>query len=161
MADIKLSQADMETLNAFESWLNSMEGFPGMSYTQDSMKANLRIHFCDQEGMLILMGEEFNDVDGAVTFWYHDDRIDNAIICYRTDITQHVRNSVILEEIYNGLGPIQDTDLREDSLIWSGYSSPQWLTEEDTLLLTLLYHPDLKPGMNLEQCAEAIRRIYY
>jgi len=35
------------------------------------------------------------------------------------------------------------------------------LTEEDMLLLTLLYHPDLKPGMNALQCAEVIRKLYY
>ena len=107
------------------------------------------------------MGEEFNDVDGAVTFWYHDDQIDNAIICYRTDITQHVRNSVILEEIYNGLGPIQDTDLREDSIVYAGYSEPQWLSPIDELIIRLLYHPDIRPGMDAQACEQVIRSLYY
>jgi hypothetical protein len=29
---------------------------------------------------------------------------------------------VILEEVYNGLGPVQDTALRPDSLIYSDFS---------------------------------------
>lgn len=108
-----------------------------------------------------LLGDWTWGCDGGVTFWYEMDEIYSATICIRTDIAQEIRNSVILEEIYNGLGPVQDTDLREDSLIWSGYSTPQWPTDEDMLLLKLLYHPDLKPGMNSEQCAAAIRKLYY
>jgi hypothetical protein len=68
---------------------------------------------------------------------------------------------VILEELYNGLGPIQDTSLREDSIIYAGYSEPQALTEIDWLILQLLYHPDLQFGMDTEACAEVIRQLYY
>ena len=68
---------------------------------------------------------------------------------------------MILEEVYNGLGPIQDSSLREDSLIYSGYSEPQELTDIDELLLRILYHPDLKAGMDSGECAEIIHQIYY
>ena len=107
------------------------------------------------------MGSNFGGLDGAVTFWYTDDKIYNCTICVRTDIGQYVRNSVIMEEVYNGLGPIQDTSLREDSLIYSGYSEPQELTEIDKLILKLLYHPELNSGMNAEACEAVIRKIYY
>ena len=90
-----------------------------------------------------------------------DHEIHNAIICYRSDIDQQVRNSVILEEIYNGLGPIQDTDSRSDSIIYSGYSTPQNLTAIDELLLQLLYHPQLTCGMDRAQCEAVIRQLYY
>jgi hypothetical protein len=97
-----------------------------------------------------------------VTFWYNGkNEIYEGIIGYRTDLSQEVRNSVVLEEIYNGLGPIQDTDLREDSIIYSGYSIPQSLTEVDKLILKILYHPEIKCGMNTAQCEEVIRKIYY
>ena len=72
-----------------------------------------------------------------------------------------MRNSVILEEIYNGLGPVQDTDLRPDSLIYSAYSTPQELTEIDELILKLLYHPDMVCGMNAQECEAVIRQLYY
>jgi hypothetical protein len=66
-----------------------------------------------------------------------------------------------MEEIYNGLGPVQDTALREDSLIWQGYSIPQELTAVDELILKLLYHPDILCGMDARQCEEVIRALYY
>lgn len=152
---------DIATLNDFTAWLNTIAGFPGIYETKDALKANLQIHFCTQQDMLVLMGEGFTNMDGAVTFWYRQNVIYNAIICYRTDLNQTLRNSVILEEIYNGLGPIQDTQLRPDSIIYSEYSEPQRLTEVDELILKLLYHPQLQCGMNAAECEAVIRQLYY
>ena len=111
--------------------------------------------------MLDILGDNFVGCDGGVTFWYNGlNEINDAIICYRTDIPQDVRNSVILEEIYNGLGPVQDTWQRPESLIYAGYSTPQWMTNTDKAILQLLYHPDIACGMNATQCAEVIGMLY-
>ena len=155
------TQEDLETLNHFSDWLNTIDGFPGIYQTQEPSEANLTIHFCDQQEMISLMGDNFYGTDGAVTFWYMDDVIYDAIICYRTDLDQHLRNSVILEEIYNGLGPVQDTALRSDSIIYSEFSEPQELTPMDELILRLLYHPDIRCGMDKAACEEVIRQLYY
>lgn len=152
---------DLATLSAFVAWLNALEGFPGISEAPASDYSNLQIHFCTQSDMVDLMGDNFYGMDGAVTFWYSDDEIYDAIICYRTDVDQYLRNSVILEEIYNGLGPIQDTALRPDSIIYSDFSEPQWLSPIDEVILQLLYHPDILPGMDAQQCEQVIRSLYY
>ncbi len=152
---------DVEVLNNFTAWLNTVEGFPGIYEAKDSQNANLHIHFCTQQDMFLLMGEEFTNVDGAVTYWYEENEIYNAIVCCRTDLNQTLRNSVILEEIYNGLGPIQDTNLRSDSIIYSEYSEPQCLSNIDELILKLLYHPQLQCGMNADECEDVIRQLYY
>ena len=152
---------DLAKIEEFSGWLNSRFGFPGIYEAGDGAYANLQIHFCDQQTMIDLMGDNHWGSDGAVTFWYRDDVIYDAIICVRTDLDQHLRNSVILEELYNGLGPIQDTELRPDSLIYAGYSEPQALTEIDELILDLLYHPDMKCGMNAAECEDVIRQLYY
>lgn len=153
---------DLQTLARLEAWLNTVEGFPGMEPAAVPGTERLKLYFCTQEEMIGHLGENFWGMDGGVTFWYDgDNAIYEATICYRTDISQQVRNSVILEEIYNGLGPIQDTQLRSDSLIWSGYSEPQWLTPVDELILKLLYHPDLSCGMDAAACEAVIRQLYY
>ena len=161
MLEGNYTDEDIATLEAFVAWLNTVKGFPGIHSTEDPGLRNMRISFGDQQHMLNLMGDSFSGLDGAVTFWYNYNRIHTAIICYRSDINQYTRNSVILEEIYNGLGPIQDTGLRPDSLIYQEYSEPQELTEVDELILKLLYHPEILPGMNAAQCEEVIRRLYY
>ena len=152
---------DLAKIEEFSGWLNTLFGFPGIYEAGEEEYANLRIHFCDQETLIDLMGDNFYGTDGAVTFWYDEDVIYDAIICIRTDIDQHLRNSVILEELYNGLGPVQDTDLRTDSIIYSAYSEPQELTDMDELILKLLYHPELKCGMSAAECEAVIRKLYY
>lgn len=153
---------DRAILESFAQWLNAMDGFPGIYETVNPLEANLDIYFCTYPEMISLMGDWTYGLDGCVTFWYDGaDRIYDATICVRTDLSQHLRNSVILEELYNGLGPIQDTSLRSDSLIYADYSTPQELTNIDKLILQLLYHPDMKCNMNFSQCENVIRELYY
>ena len=152
---------DVRVIENLAALLNTVEGFPGMYAAQGQSLANLQIHFCSQADMLDIMGQNFTDMDGAVTFWYLDDTIYDAIICCRADLSQTLRNSVIQEEIYNGLGPIQDTWLRADSIIYADYAEPQALTDVDLLILQLLYHPALQCGMNAAECEAVIRTLYW
>ena len=158
------TQTDYDVIYGLVDLLNEIEGFPGISEALNNEWPSLNIHFCEEQEFVNLMGEMAQNevLDGAVTFWYNDNNeIYDAIICCRSDIDQNLRNSVILEEIYNGLGPIQDTTVREDSIIYQGYSEVQKLTEIDTLLLKLLYHPQMKCGMDAQQCETVIRQLYY
>jgi len=153
---------DWAVLIGFLEWLNEVEGFPGFVEAEEEWQTDLEIYFCSESELLEILGDNFENVDGGVTFWYNNSNIiTNAIICYREDIDQTVRNSVILEEIFNGLGPVQDSTLRPDSIIYAGYSVPQELTPVDELLIKLLYHPAMKCGMNAEQCEAVIRSLYY
>jgi hypothetical protein len=153
-----MTEEDSRVLLEFVTWLNTVEGFPGMEQTEG--EADLRILFCGLEEYLAMMGPEFSGTDGAVTFWYENDAIYQAVICCRSDIDQDIRSSVLLEELYNGLGPVQDTALRPDSIIYAEYSTPQRLSDVDELLLRLLYHPTLHPGMDRAACSEAIQQLY-
>lgn len=155
------TEEDLITLGNFAAQLNSIQGFPGIREAQYPEEATINIHFCSRQDFLTLMGENFYGADGGVTFWYERNEIYNAIIGIRTDIDQELRNSVILEELYNGLGPVQDTWLRSDSIIYGGFSQPQALTLTDWLILDLLYHPDIKCGMTQQQCEAVIRNLYY
>jgi len=151
---------DLAVLETFAQQLNTMKGFPGICEAENPGETNLNIYFCTRDEMISRMGDWTRGLDGAVTFWYNNNMIYDATICIRTDLNQHLRNSVILEELYNGLGPIQDTSLRPDSLIYAGFSEPQDLTEADTLILRLLYHPWMVCGMDADQCERVIRAIY-
>lgn len=155
------TEEDRITLENFAAQLNSIQGIPGIREARYPEEATINIHFCSQQEFLTLMGDNFHGADGGVTFWYEQNEIYNAIICIRTDLDQELRNSVILEELYNGLGPVQDTWLRSDSIIYGGFSQPQSLTLVDWLILDLLYHPDMQCGMTRQQCEAVIRSLYY
>ena len=153
---------DLQTLETFVQYLNTIEGFPGMREAEGDWEENLSIYFCDQQELMDRMGEQHWDLDGIFTFWYDGwNTIYDCTICIRTDIDQEARNSVILEEIYNALGPAQDTDLRQESIIYAGYSIPQALHPIDQVILQLLYHPAMACGMTIDQCDAIIRQLYY
>ena len=155
---------DVAVIESFARWLNTMETpncFPGLWEAAEDEAPTLNIHFCTREEMKLLIGDWTEGADGAVTYWYSDNAIYDAIICYRSDMERELRNSVILEELYNGLGPVQDTARRSDSIAYAEFSTPQQLSVIDELILQLLYSPDMECGLNAEKCAALIREIYY
>ena len=151
---------DIAVIETFAAYLNGVQGFPGMYEAGNDGYANLNIHFTDETGMVNLLGNDFYGCDGGVTFWYESDCIYDETICIRTDLDRELRNSVLLEELYNGLGPVQDTVLRSDSIIYSDFARTQDLSDIDRLLIELLYHPDIVCGMNASECEGIIRDLY-
>ena len=142
--------------------INDIEGFPGFFESKNGSGA-VEIRFCGVEEMLNFLGGDFTEANyGGFRFWYTDDVIDRGIICCRNDVvSQQERKSVIKEEIYGLLGASQDTVLREDSILYE-YSNMNYdLSEMDVLILRLLYHPQIRCGMNIDECAEVFRRIYH
>ena len=151
---------DMEVLNRFVAEINSIENFPGMYPVESG--ADLEIYFYDQANFEALMGSDFVDSWGGVTFWFDGlSQIYTETISIRTDIPQDARDSIIAEEIYNGIGPVQDTSMRDDSLICQWSNSNYDMTAVDRLILQLLYHPSIQTGMDYVQCEAVIRQIYY
>ena len=158
------TETDRDILKNLFNELNKVDGFPGIVAATENEYAHLTLYFYDYQDFNANFGSivNYEEADGAVEYWYYNDtnQIYDARIGYRTDIDQHIRNSVLLEEVVNGLG-ISDTILREDSIIYQGYSEVQELSEMDWLIIKLLYHPDIKCGMSQEECADVIKRLYY
>ncbi|MBR5569840.1 MAG: DUF2927 domain-containing protein [Oscillospiraceae bacterium] len=161
MLEGNYTQDDRGTIREFANFFNNMTGSPGMYETTNPGERNLRICFTDSQGIVDILGNNLEGADGGVTYWYEDDRIYDSTICIATYLEGAQRCSVILEELYNGSGLSQDTILRTDSLIYSYSDDAQWMTPVDQLLLMLLYHPQIQPGMNATQCEQVIRSLYY
>lgn len=154
------SAEDTLTLNKFIATVNAIPGFPGM-YPGDDSNTNLDIHFCGEQEFNSVMGRDFAGCWGGVTFWYDNYRIYSEKIAIRTDIPQQNRYSIIPEEIYNGLGPVQDTSQRFDSIIYQWSDLNTVMSPEDELILKLLYSTAMRPGMGYDECAKVIRELYY
>ena len=144
--------------------LNEIPGFPGIYEAQEGETPNLTLYFQSKEDFerdfASVIGWE--EADGAMQFSYYiaTNVIFEGRIGYRTDISQQLRNSVLVEEVINLLG-ISDTVLRSDSIVYQYGSDATGLSDVDWAILKLLYDPEIQCGMNAEECREVLERLYY
>ena len=151
---------DINVLQSVFSALNSTHGFPGIRESRWEGEANLTIYFeakaeYDQRKPSSLTG----DTDGYASCWWADGTISSAQIGIRSDIRQQQRNSVIWEEIVQSMGLLNDSYIYPDSLFYQGYNEAQQPTTLDWLMLEILYHPSVRPGMNYDNCVAVIKTI--
>lgn len=156
---------DVKTLETFCAWLNDLEGFPGIREAEEPELENLSFHFCDQAKLDDFSAGQSGETgcEGYVTVWYDEKNISvsSGTIYLLSELPQERRDPVLLEEVYNALGPLQDTTTRPDSII---YQFPQeesltWLSPMDELLLKLLYYPDMTPGLPGDEAEDLIRSL--
>jgi len=155
---------DLLLVADFAAQLNQIEGFPGMYAAENSEQENFSINLLNGKDMMISVGHivQGEEAHGIALWDYYTDtnELYNVSIWVSTDIEQRVRNSVLLEEIVNSLGMGNDTELREDSIIYQSYSEPQELSEMDWVLLKLLYDKRMICGMTETDCRDLISEIY-
>lgn len=157
------TEEDLRVLEDFFGQLNEVPGFPGIALAAEDEFENLNLYFYGEEQFREEFSAAVNGEDawGAAQFWYYTDlnELYEARIGYRTDIPQLDRSSILLEEIVNCIG-LTDTELREDSIVYQYSNENLELSDEDWLILKLLYHPDIRCGMNAEECHAVIESLY-
>lgn len=146
---------DMRVLNEFFEQLNDLYYFPGIYETSEGEEENLSIYFIDRDLFDITFGEvvDHEASDGAAEYWFYTDtcEIYSGRVGYVTDIDQQTRSSVLIEEMVNVLG-LSDSYIREDSIVYQYSNDTTGLSEIDRLIVKLLYHPLILPGMTAEEC---------
>ncbi|MGR3460190.1 MAG: DUF2927 domain-containing protein [Roseovarius sp.] len=83
---------------------------------------------------------------------------DRAIAWVRAEHPPLMRESCFQEEIAQGLGLANDSPRARPS-IFNDDDEFAWLTSHDEMLLRLLYHPDLSPGMTPDEARPILRRL--
>lgn len=157
------TEEDVALINSFAEQLNQIEGFPGFKPAPLPQMENFTIRFLNRKEMNASAGHVVNDeyADGITLWDYYiaSNEIYNTRIWICSEISQYLRNSVILEEIVNSIGLGNDTELREDSIIYQFYSETQELSQMDWLLLRLLYNEQMNSGMHETECRQLISEL--
>ncbi|WP_104017342.1 DUF2927 domain-containing protein [Roseovarius nitratireducens] len=83
---------------------------------------------------------------------------DLAIAWVRAEHPPLMRESCFHEELAQGLGLANDSPRARPS-IFNDDDEFAWLTTHDEMLLRLLYHPDLTPGMTPDEARPILRRL--
>lgn len=159
------TEEDIRILETLFAQLNDVEGFPGFIAADDTRPVeDLTISFLDEATFQLAFSDFLQGeyADAAVRYWYNPDtnEMTSARIGYRTDISGDTRTSILLEEVINLLG-FNDTTQRPDSILYQYSSENTQLSDIDWVLIRLLYHPDIKCGMNMDACREVLETLYY
>jgi len=157
---------DIQTVKGFFNFFNNIEGSPKSKRVYDKSQANLVIYFCKRstfnKKMADALGDDADSSVGGVTFWYDSKyNITEEMICICTEVSGQERVSVIMEELYNGMGCIQDTIKREDSIIYQYSNTNYALSAVDEAILKIMYNKNMKTGMNKTKCKAVIEKLYY
>ena len=139
------TETDLAQITALTDALNDITGFPGISAVDSAESANLIISFVDSAGMLSAAGDNFN---GYVTVSWSNSNITSGSIYYSTDISQELRSAVIVEELCQSLGLLNDTYDYPESIFYQYHTETDWPTSLDWAIIELLYRTEIRPGMD-------------
>ncbi len=89
-------------------------------------------------------------------FWalWHDDKFeiyDARILVASSDISQQERSHLIREELTQSLGLMNDSDKYINSIFYQGWTDITKYSALDKMVIRMLYHKNVKPGMTKEQ----------
>ena len=139
------TETDLAQITALTDAHNGITGFPGISAVDSAESANLIISFVDSAGMLSAAGDNFN---GYVTVSWSNSNITSGSIYYSTDISQELRSAVIVEELCQSLGLLNDTYDYPESIFYQYHTETDWPTSLDWAIIELLYRTEIRPGMD-------------
>lgn len=151
------TQSDLETLDDFImecTW--RCPDMPKITRVYSASTANVIIYFVPLNTLPDYLSGYTEGNWGYFTYWYNGNhQINSAEIGIATDVTnQYQRNHIIREELFGTFGLGNDHYLYSDSIIYQPWTETQTPSEVDWLMLSMLYHNNVRPGMSAkEACA--------
>ena len=152
---------DKKAIEDFCEYLNTIEGFPGIHESNDHLLTNFEIYFCTETEMINRLGGGFIGADAAYYFKDEQSEIYEGVICLRTDIDQKVRNSAIIRQLCKAIGATGESDIREDSALYSEYGENIELTDVDDVILRMFYSSKMLTGLDYVMSERVIEKLYY
>lgn len=144
---------DLRELNSFLTDLAvHVPMLPNVSIVENKADANITLYYVPLRDMDKYVTNYVEGNWGLFTYWRSGSEMVRAEIAIATDVTtQKARTHLMKEELVGVLGLTNDHELYEDSILYQPWTTTQELSDVDWLMLNMLYHPDVKPGMIWEE----------
>lgn len=140
---------DKETIAAFVLQLAyRVPTMPNVTIVSSRRDANVTLFFAPLDELDQHVTNYVEGNWGIFNYWTSNNAIVKAEIAIASDVTnQRSRNHLIKEELVGALGLTNDHDMYADSILYQEWTTTQELSEVDWLLLNMIYHPEVTPGM--------------
>ncbi len=148
--------ADLDELEYVVYELNGLVA--GITVSTTKRNPNIEIHFVPESKFRTI--ERNYRPTNLGFFWLHwdeSDAITSAKILIASEgITQEERSHLIREELTQSLGLMRDSNRYSDSIFYQGWTSTTEYTPIDRAVVSLLYEPQLLPGMTPKEVRSAL-----
>lgn len=147
---------DVELIEALCNTLNKISGFPGIYITENADEADIYMMFAGSaELSRTISGFGLLDNGYCGLVWDSSFALSKAVIGIDSGmINRGKRDSVICEEFLQAMGLPNDSDMYWESVFRESSDLVEWPSNLDWGIVTVLYNPGIKPGMNEKQAVE-------
>lgn len=148
--------------------LNSVAGMPEITISDNESEErtpdNIFIYLGEMHELAALIPNIQPGNWGFFNYWWADDpqyKINMSKIIVATDLTTlDTARHLLQEELIQSLGLINDSFKYKDSIFQQDWGHIQYPGELDWLLLEFHYHPEIKPGMPMDEALAILRNTY-
>lgn len=143
-------------LNALDDFLIDLTVhvpmLPNVSIVKSKADANITLYYVPLKEMGKYITNYVDGNWGMFRVWWSSHQMTSAEIAIATDVTtQRARIHLMKEELVGVLGLCNDHDKYADSILYQPWTTTQELSDVDWLMLNMLYHPSVTPGMIWEE----------
>ncbi|MEB3830929.1 DUF2927 domain-containing protein [Phormidium sp. CCY1219] len=138
--------------------MQELNALTNIDWRFDSTNPNVDIYFVPES--------EFHQYEpnyvpvsyGFFWTWWKNYEISQArILISTTEINQRERAHIIREELTQSLGLMRDSYRFSDSIFFQGWTDVTEYSELDKAVISLLYRPEVRPGMSKEELLDVLR----
>ena len=159
-----ITARDHETLDDVVEELNELMADSGtlLQRTDSSDDPEIMIHFAPQSTFPQLLPSYVPGNNGFFWVWYGDsNELTQATVLIANDagVDQTLRSHLIREELTQAMGLAKDSSGYPNSIFLMEFSTTTEYAPIDREIIRLLYHLDVRPGMDEDEVAPVLRRL--
>lgn len=149
-----ITSADVAFINNAIEALNELTGEKITITLTSGHNANLNLHIVDKSEFANIISSVQPNVDGYVQVLSRSNNIFKGTILISNNLSPTRRKHVILEELTQSLGLLNDSMLYDDSIFYQNYSRVTDYSIEDRAIISLLYTDAIRPGLTEQEFNE-------
>jgi hypothetical protein len=147
-----------EDRRILRSVMQELNALTNLDWRFDSTNPNVNIYFVPES--------EFHQYEPNYipvnygffwTWWKNYEIYQATILISTTEITQRQRAHIIREELTQSLGLMRDSERFSDSIFFQEWTDVTEYSELDRAVISMLYRPEVRPGMSKEELLDVLR----
>jgi len=144
------TEGDLDNLDDVVAGINGLQSEIFLSVVTEEMDANVTVYYTTIEDYEEVDPNYVPGSDGFLTAYWSEYGIHEATIFVRAISDETYRHHILLEELTQSLGLLNDADWYEESIFYTDQNSTTQYADIDRTVVSILYRPDIYNNMDEE-----------